>query len=215
MPYNNLPPELYPSDQMIVPIDQSGGTHITPADDSKSLAISPADGLNPYLMPDGFSYLCALKYLPYRAFPMQLRLLTQYRKEALQGMWLPRWYTCPLDSSVQIAAGDTLNFEIHTAKKGSVLWGWSFAVLAPGTTSQVRIALTDVASGQLLMTQREIAANFTANLTSGTPKAGFPFCLLMHPHLISGQGDLLVEMVNTNVTTALTCQLVLMCLEPK
>lgn len=187
-------------------------------------ALPPSDvplnapgGLNPYLIPDGLSMNVRLKYLPYRSYPMQIRLLDTYRRQALAGLWQPRWYTAPQDPSNVISAGDTLNYRLRVAQ-GSIMWGYNLAVLpstsGPASTiSDVRVTLTDENSGELLIAQYEIGISMQANFTAGTPRAGFGF--VMPPDLIrvSAGGDLLVDIVNV-VANDRQVQLLMMFLEP-
>jgi hypothetical protein len=196
-------------------ISQSRGGMALPADAPPTLE---AGGLNPYLIPDGLAYYVRLKYLPYRAYPMQIRLLDTYRRQALQGVWQPRWYTAPLDPSVPIAAGDTLNYRLRVTY-GSVLWGYNFAVL-PATsgptalTSDLRVQITDECQNEDLIAQFEFANNMAPNFgTANTPKAGFNFVMPANPIQVSVGGDLLIDIVNT-VAYQRQCQLLLMFLEP-
>lgn len=179
--------------------------------------VMPPGGLNPFLIPDAFSYFVRLKYLPYRSFPMQIRLLDEYRRQALVGAWQPRWYVVPQDASVAVSAGDTLNTQLRVAH-GSVLWGYNFAVLPAETgpassPADLRIQMTDLCSNQQLIAQFEIASAFVSNFGSGTPRAGFNFVMPAMPVVIAGSGDLLVDIVNT-VAYDRNCQLLLMFLEP-
>jgi hypothetical protein len=200
-------------------INQSAQGQALPPDTVPPVA---PNGLNPYLIPDGLSMNVRLKYLPYRSYPMQIRLLDTYRRQALSGMWQPRWYCSPVDPSVPIAAGDTLNNNLHVAA-GSVLYGYTFNVL-PSTSgptalvTDIRVTLTDTNSNAVLISQYEIASAFVANLKTGTPKAGFGFVMPPAPYQLAngglnGGGDLLVNLVNT-VSYPRQCQLVLMFIEP-
>lgn len=179
---------------------------------------TPAGGFNPYLLPDAFAYFVRLKFLPYRSFPMQIRLLDTYRRQALTGVWQPRWYTAPQDASVAISGGDTINYRLRVAR-GSVLWGYNFAVLPPvggpaASTSDFRITLVDECRNEDLISQFEIASAFAPYYnTTHTPKAGFNFVMPADPIVITAGGDLLVNIVNTNVNDR-QCQLLLMFLEP-
>jgi hypothetical protein len=180
---------------------------------------TPPGGLNPYLIPDAFSYYARLKYLPYRSFPMQIRLLDAYRRQALVGAWQARWYTAPTDASVAIAAGDTLNYRMRVAR-GSVLWGYNFAVLPTASggptplVADLRVQLVDECRNENLIAQYEIASALTSNFgTTNTPIAGFNFVMPANPVVISGGGDVLVDIVNT-VLYPRYCQLLLMFLEP-
>lgn len=175
-------------------------------------------GVNPYLIPDGLSLMRNLKFLPYRAYPMQIRLLDTYRRQALQGIWQPRWYTVPQDPLVAIAAGDTLNYQLHVAA-GSVLWGYSFAVL-PATVmgdtaspGDLRIQLVDQCSNAPRIAQPENGNAFVANFKAGAPRAGFNFVMPPEPIVISPGGELLVDIINL-VTNDRQCQLLLMFMEP-
>lgn len=194
-------------------IPQAGlPTHHTPVDSALALAESSVSGLNPFLIPDGFAYNVHLKYLPFRMYPMQVRLLDDYRRQSLLGLWQPRWYPVPPDASVAIAGGDTLNYELHVAR-GSVLWGYSFAVVSPATVAQFRVTLRDLCNNANIISQFEIASGLRANFTTGTPSSGFTCVLLPEPYAISGTGDLQTNIVNTSASSG-QCQLLLMMLEP-
>lgn len=193
-----------------VPVTQADTTPATPA---SQLPPSPVTGLNPYLIPDGFSYNVHLKHMPYRGYPMQLRLLDQYRREALQGKWQPRWYGVPLDVSVPIAAGDTISPLIRIAR-GSIVWGATLAVLAPASVSDIRIVLRDTCRDAPLISQNEIGLAFRANFAAGTPSSGFTHVFLSGGPLRLSGDEMDVVMVNTNTTTSVFAQLLLMMLEP-
>lgn len=199
-----------------IPIPASDQAAVTPADDAylSGRTKSPKDGLNPALIPDGFSYNVHLKFLPYRAFPMQLRLMEQYRRESLQGLWQPRWYTVPQDPSVPIAIGDTLSYQIRMAR-GTVIWGASFDVIAPALTTDLRITMVDECTNHVLTTEFEVASSFTPNFPTGTPSSGFNAVLMFEPYPMSGDMPMLmVNIVNTDPANPKKCQLLLLCQEP-
>ena len=182
--------------------------------------VSPPGGLNPYLIPDAFSYYVRLKYLPYRSFPMQIRLLDTYRRQALTGAWQARWYTAPQDAGMPITAGDTLNYRLRVAR-GSVLWGYNFAVLpttsggAAPTLADLQVQLVDECRNADLIAQYEFASLLAPNFGTnpGTTRAGFNFVMPPEPIVLAGDGDLLVNIVNL-VAFDRYCQLLLMFLEP-
>lgn len=173
---------------------------------------TPSGGLNPYLIPDGFSYYVNLKYLPYRALPMQIRLLDKYRRESLQGLWQPRWYSAPPDATVPIVAGDTLQIRLRVAN-GSILYGYSFAVYGGGTVADLRIWLVDEISNNSLDLTYVTGTAYRANFLAGSPSAGFNFVMPPEPSAVTPGGNLLVNIVNT-ATANRNCQLLLMFLEP-
>ncbi len=178
-----------------------------------ALEQTPADGLNPNLIPDGFSLNVHLKYLPFRSYAMFLRLLDDYRREALLGLWQPRWYAAPIDATVAIAAGDTINPNIRMAK-GAVIYGYSFAAVSPATAATFRVTVRDVCGNYDLISQYEIASGLRANFTAGTPSSGFGFVPLSAPYHVAGKGDVQVNIVNTDASNARQCQLVLLAFEP-
>jgi hypothetical protein len=205
-----------------VPVVQSDNTPVTPTDDAQSSpARAPGDGFNPYLVPDGFSYLTNLKYLAYRSFPMQLRLLDTLRRETLKGMWQPRMYGIPQDPTVTFQGGDTLNYELHVAR-GSILWGFTFSIIAAtppdvAKPNDVRIRITDICANRPIVPQYVGGSFFTPNSYAspggGTPNTGIPFVLATEPIPISGSGDLMIDMVNITVNVR-QCQLLMMFAEP-
>jgi hypothetical protein len=195
-------------------IQQSDQSEARPPD---APPLTPPNALNPFLIPDGLSYYTRLRYLPYRSFAMQIRLLDPFRRQALQGLWQPRWYSVPQDAGVAIAAGDTLNQRLRVAQ-GSVLWGYTFAVLPAlsgpaSTVADLRIQLVDECRNEDLVAQFEIASAFVPNFATGSPSAGFNFVMPSEPIPVNGNGDLLVNIVNT-VANDRQCQLLLMMLEP-
>lgn len=180
---------------------------------------TPPGGLNPYLIPDAFSYYVRLKFLPYRGFPMQIRLMDSYRRQALVGAWQARWYPVPVDATVPVAAGDTLNYRLRVAR-GGVLWGYNFAVLPTASggpapsVADLRVQITDECRNEDLIAQYEIASALATNFgTANTPISGFNFVMPAEPIVVTNGGDLLVNIVNT-VAYPRYCQLLLMFLEP-
>lgn len=196
-----------------------------------ALPSAPADSLNPTLIPDGFAYNVHLKFLPYRAHAMQLRMLDTLRRQALSGIWQPRWYTVPQDARVSIVAGDTLYYEQRVAQ-GAILWGYNFAAyqaqvgpptLIPAPVADLRISLLDVANQWEITagarsSQYVIGSAFRPYAAAGgmaptTPVAGFPFVFMPQPYVVSGQGLLGITIVNT-ASASRVCQILLMCMEP-
>lgn len=194
-----------------VPQAQMGNS--SPVDVNAARAVSPVSGLNPFLIPDGFAYNVHLKYLPYRSWPMLVRLLDRYRRESLIGLWQPRWYVVPVSPLLTIAAGDTFNYELHVAR-GSLLWAYSFSVLDPGTPNQLRVYLRDICRQNDIISQFELASSLRASLTAGTPSAGFNVVPLAEPWRVPDTGNLQVNIVNTDASASKTAQLLMLFIEP-
>lgn len=183
--------------------------------------ITPDGGLNPFLIPDAFSYLSHLKYLPFRSFPMSLRLLDNYRRDSVTSpiAWQPRYYQVPTDSSILVPAGDQFYYEQRVAR-GAVIWGYSFNLVTTDGVhiDDLRVSLMDVRNQYEITygaaNNNFVKANaFRANLSGGGAQNGWPCVLASEPYEVSGDGLVAITLVNTSDTDA-PATLVIMTLEP-
>lgn len=185
-----------------------------------SVPITPDGGLNPALIPDGFSYNVRLKYLPYRSFPMFLRLLDDYRRQAVVSpVWQPRWYPVPQTPGVQVEAGDQFYYEQRMAA-GSVIWGYSFYVQeAEGVSiGNIRVSLKDVGANVDITAGAADnkfvpASYFRPNFTGTGPGNGFNVVLASEPYELRKDPRVAVTLVNLGAADA-TAQLLILVLEP-
>lgn len=190
----------------------------TPPPDN--VPVTPDGALNPTLIPDGFSYNVHTKYLPYRAFQMQLRLLDDYRRAAVQTqLWQPRWYPVPPTLGQVVPAGDQFYYDQRMAI-GSVIYGYSFycAPTNGASINSLRVSLLDVENNYELTSGAANnkfirASSFRANFTGGGVGNGFPFVLASEPYKLCGKAILQAAIVNTGPVDAVA-QLVVLVLEP-
>ncbi len=137
-----------------------------------------------------------------------------------------KWWAVPntFDPAVEIPARETAYYAF-LVKPGSYLYGWNFTAadgeVAPTDASLFGIRMVDATSGRLLQ-NFQISGSFFRSPTGGTNVGAQtpaftevpPINLLNQPRLISGSGELAVEIVN-NDTTERACQLLLCFAEPR
>lgn len=182
---------------------------------------TPDGALNPTLVPDGFSYNVRTKYLPYRSFMMQLRLLDDYRRAAVQTqLWQPRWYPVPPTLGQVIPAGDQFIYDQRMAI-GSVIYGYSFycAPTNGASINSMRLSLLDAENNYELTASAATgnkfvrAATYRPDFTGGGVGNGFPCVLASEPYKMCGHAILRTILVNTGPVDAVA-QLLVMVLEP-
>jgi len=132
-----------------------------------------------------------------------------------------KWQAIPnsFDSSIAIAARET-NYFAFSVKPGSYLYGWNFTA-RDADANLFAIRLVDASSGRLLQ-NFSISGSFFRSPSAGTnvgdQTPSFievpPINLLPQRRLISGSGELAVEIVN-NDSSARVCQLLLCFAEPR
>ena len=171
-------------------------THMTRAQEARSHQRQPSPrnrmaGLAdldqtflPMEMPaDGFSMNAALKYLPYRYFPLALGQLDELRVCAEE--YRARWLVLPLDVTVPILAFD--NFDsTQRVNNGSVLYGFNF-VAVDGEVADFEVNISIICDQQQYFDQTVDATTLrpTPAAALGTdlfPVLFEPVCLWGNPY---------------------------------
>jgi len=165
---------------------------------------------------DGFSYGITYNTRPmmYNGYWYSIGQMEALRKCA--GDYRVKWVAAPnsFNSAIEIAARDTAYFEFEV-KPGSYLYGWNFTGDVDAYNFAIRIM--DSGTGKLLE-NFQVSGSFFRSPTAGNNVGASiqvpPIVLLMQPKLVSGNGNLSVEMVN-NSNAASKAQLALFFAEPR
>jgi hypothetical protein len=162
----------------------------------------------------GFMYNPRLVYAPNRYLPLALQGLIPFNDHNYQH----RFYTAPKDPSITIAAGAVLDTQLRLIP-GSVIVGLRFAVLSGPPANQVMYLLRDSDTQKSFVDGESNFLNCQMLVPTGA--SGAAYCLFAKPYRVSGDtqkpdggGVITASLANTNTTTALNCQLMLVVLEP-
>lgn len=171
---------------------------------------------------DGFLLNPSIRYLPYRATPMQLGQMEALRRAH---NFRDHLFVLPEALTDAIAGRGQLNQEIRVTPY-SYLWAlsfWEFAeqegdqtIGAPVAPDHFSLQITDQASGSEIASEFVSARAFWPGLAGAAPlypKLRLPQVLLTQPRIIAGEGLLSVRIANTDSEDH-NCQLVLYFLEP-
>jgi hypothetical protein len=164
----------------------------------------------PMEMPaDGFTLNAALKYLPYRYFPLALGQLDEVRLQA--DKYRARWLALPVDPRVAIPAFDNLD-TTQRCNNGSILYGFNFAAI-DGTTDDFEVNVAIMCDQQQYFDQTVDSTTLRPQGSAGQgtnlyPTLFEPVCLWGNPY------PQLKVVIANKANTPQRCQLVIHLAEP-
>lgn len=158
---------------------------------------------------DGFSMNAALRYLPYRFFPLALGQLDQIRENA--AYYRARWLVAPVDVTVPIPAFGNLE-TTQRANNGSILYGFNFAAV-DGNVSDFEINIREICNQESWFDQ-----TVDATVIRPTPAAAAGtdlFPVLFEPRILWGDPHPQLNItIGNKASAAQRCQLLVMLAEP-
>ena len=156
--------------------------------------------------PDGFAMNAALRYLPYRYFPLALSSLDFIRGNA-EG-YRAKWIISPHDFNIPIPALDTHVDQVRLVP-GSWVWGMTFSAV-DGVIADFTVQVTDPCDGNPFFSY---FVNATALRASGATGTNLFPVLLSTPKQITAPGFLNIEIGN-QAEDDQRCQFILLAAEP-
>lgn len=158
-------------------------------------------------MIDAFDLNPNILELPARFPYMALSRLAFIRENPAD--WRPRMHVIPDDRGIVLEAYGGQHMQQFSVAAGSILWGYHFAALTPGS------ALNDFTIQVSFDDEQESLFRYpvfgSALATNGT--SGVRPVLLSEPKEIRGSGSLSVKIAN-RADADRQCQLILCCAEP-
>jgi hypothetical protein len=183
----------------------NGSKFVNPASTAK------APGKLPLV--DGFLMNPAIRYLPYRFYPMGLSNLEWLRRQKDQ--YNPRWYSAPFDPTVPIAPTDTLYYQVE-AVPDSWIYALNLSIYpgTAGTVDDIMIQILDACNGRQYWSNPVVGKACSPSVTENI----WPV-LLSDPIKVDNPGFLDVRVTN-RVNAAppggnRQAQLVIHCYEPR
>lgn len=161
------------------------------------------------MVADGFSMNAALRYLPYRYFPLALGQLDEIRQQTSN--YRARWLVAPLDVTVAIPSFGSLDMT-QRVNNGSILYGYNFAAV-DGVVSDFEVNITEICNQE-----QQFDQTVDATCLRPTPAAAqgtdlFP--VLFEPRELWGNPQPQLKIVITNkASSAQRCQLLIHLTEP-
>lgn len=161
------------------------------------------------MVADGFSMNAALRYLPYRYFPLALGQLDEIRARATQ--YRARWLVTPLDVRVPIPRNGSWD-TTQRVNNGSILYGFNFAAV-DGTVADYTVNIEELCSQQPWFDQRAEATSLRPTPAGVAGTDLFP--VLAEPRLLVGDPYPQLKITITNKADAnQRCQLLMHLAEP-
>lgn len=163
---------------------------------------------------DGFSLNAALRYLPYRSFPLYLGQLDDLR--CCRGEYRNRDFVIPFDLEITIPAFGTLPYQ-QQMHPGTIIWGLTFAAI-DGEASDFTVQIKDL---NTMIGDRCIPYQFfygdgtDANaLRPNGPTTGADlYPVLIEPYKVEDPG-LINVLIGNKGSEAQRCQLCIRTAEP-
>lgn len=170
---------------------------------------------------DGFTHSLSVKMLPttYRA-----QVLAQMETLRLSTNYQFKMFTSPDEANATIPAYSQNEYLVKM-RPGTLVWGWWISgtqlLLIDGlltssgisaSFNEIYVQVTDMSTGMSLLSDYEITMAISGENTGDRPYQRYP-SLFPGPRLVSGSGQVTIEIYNSSGDTA-NVQLVLFCAEP-
>jgi hypothetical protein len=168
-----------------------------------------ADAVTPA---DGFTMNAALRYLPYRSFPLFLGQLDELRQA--REKYRHKQYVVPFDLNIPIEAFGTLHYQ-QPIRPGTYIYGWQFAAI-DGVITDYTVQVRDTCSGyKFFEAEGTLATALRPSGPAGVidlyPVLIEPFEVKPPPQRLTGLVDV---WITNNASADQRCQFVLHCAEP-
>lgn len=162
------------------------------------------------MIADGFTMNAALKYLPYRYFPLALGQLDELRKR--HGEYRARWITVPQDVNTVIGPFGEFT-TTQRVNNGSVLFGFNFCVVGMGSVSDFEVVVGEICTETQWFDQSIDATGLRPTPAAAGGTDLFP--VIVEPQVLRGSPQPQLKVVITNKSSAArSCQLLLHLAEP-